>query len=264
MYLQLWEDYKFKINRYLIFYSRYKKLKNKINLYSYVETLDNQLLNNFFSNLKDSESQNFQDLFVLNQLNYKKNGFFVEFGAFDGVWTSNTHLLEYKFNWDGILAEPAKKLQTALKKNRSVKIETDCVWTKTGETLIFNETDNSPLSTIDSFSVSDKHKKKRAFGNKYDVRTISLLDLLIKHNAPQVIDYLSIDTEGSEFEILNAFDFKKYQFRIITCEHNCIPGNKHSIKNRQKIYDLLTSNGYKRVLTEFSKYDDWYILKEQP
>ena len=63
--------------------------------------------------------------------------------------------------------------------------------------------------------------------------------MLIKYNAPKLIDYLSIDTEGSEFEILKNFDFNNFKFRVITCEHNFSD-------NREKIYKLLTDNGYIR------------------
>ena len=86
--------------------------------------------------------------------------------------------------------------------------------------------------------------------------TISLYDMLKKHNAPQFIDYLSIDTEGSEYEILNAFDFSAYRFGCITVEHNFTP-------MREKIFNLLSQNGYERKFTEFSRFDDWYVLTEK-
>ena len=74
----------------------------------------------------------------------------------------------------------------------------------------------------------------------------------MKYDAPQRIDYLSIDTEGSEFEILKEFDFRKYTFSIITVEHN------YTAK-RESIFQILSSHGYQRVLTEISKFDDWYV-----
>jgi hypothetical protein len=95
----------------------------------------------------------------------------------------------------------------------------------------------------------------RSSGKTYSVKTISLLDLLIKHEAPFNIDYLSIDTEGSEFDILNSFDFSAYSISIITVEHNYSP-------MRAKIHNLLSSKGYNRVHQEFSKFDDWYILNK--
>ena len=65
---------------------------------------------------------------------------------------------------------------------------------------------------------------------------------------------MSVDTEGSEFDILKSLDFKKRKIKIITVEHNY-----H--KNRRKINYLLEKNGYLRVHKDFSKFDDWYILK---
>ena len=82
----------------------------------------------------------------------------------------------------------------------------------------------------------------------------SLEDMLDKHGAPSKIDYLSIDTEGSEFDILKDFDFEKYDIKIITCEHNFT-------KSRKDIFSLLTSNGYQRKLTGASKFDDWYVKR---
>lgn len=201
---------------------------------------------------RKSKSQLRQDLFVLSHLGFKANGFFVEFGATNGVDLSNTHLMEKEFGWNGILAEPARCWHEALQRNRSCSIETSCVWTDSRTTLKFNQVDTAELSTINSYSNSDLHKKSRTEGRIYDVRTISLNDLLEKHNAPKHIDYLSIDTEGSEFEILSHFDFSQYTFEVITCEHNYTP-------TREKIYSLLTKHGYTRVFEEFSLFDDWYI-----
>ncbi|MBK7635080.1 MAG: FkbM family methyltransferase [Saprospiraceae bacterium] len=59
------------------------------------------------------------------------------------------------------------------------------------------------------------------------------------------IDYLSIDTEGSEYDILSSFNFDRYTFGIITVEHNYTA-------YRDRIKDLLESKGYRRVLTNLS------------
>ena len=177
----------------------------------------------------------------------------MEFGAINGIDYSNTYLLETEFSWTGILAEPARLWEKQLKANRpNASIETLCVWKDSNSSLIFNETDMPGLSTIDSFSDGDSHRNTRLAGKKYEVQTISLNDLLIKHRAPKYIDYLSIDTEGSEYEILKSFNFSEYFIKIITVEHNYTP-------QRELIFALLTSHGYKRKYENISEYDDWYV-----
>ena len=223
-----------------------------------IEFLTNIQIKNADSILKyfsQSKSQLRQDLFVLSQLNFKKGGYFVEFGATDGVNLSNSYLMEKEFGWNGILAEPAKCWHVELKKNRNCSIETDCVWKDSVSKLTFNEVSVAELSTIDNYSSDDMHRTLRENGNKYDVESISLNDLLKKHNAPTRIDYLSIDTEGSEFDILNNFDFSKHSFNVITCEHNYTP-------MRDELYKLLTKQGYNRVYQNLSLFDDWYIKQD--
>ena len=211
------------------------------------------LKDEFVENINFSKSQVAQDLFVLSELNFKRDGFFVEFGATNGIDLSNTLLLETKFNWKGILAEPARQWHKKLLENRSVYIEKNCVWHSSNQTLTFNEI--GELSTLNDFSNHDMYGKERLKGLRYQVKTISLEDLLDKYNAPRKIDYLSIDTEGSEYEILSSFDFEKYKFKVITCEHNFT-------SNREKIFDLLTNKGYVKKHSDISKFDDWYVLKE--
>jgi FkbM family methyltransferase len=202
--------------------------------------------------LPKSKSQLRQDLFVLYLENFKRSGFFVEFGATNGIDLSNTHLLETEFGWDGILAEPAICWQRNLKLNRKAAIEERSVWSSSGEHIEFNETTNPELSTMGTFSDSDLHGADRKKGKKYVVETISINDLLKEYKAPKHIDYLSIDTEGSEFEILSSLDFERYSFGVITCEHNFSP-------MREEIHNLLKSHGYSRIFTEISDFDDWYV-----
>ena len=77
------------------------------------------------------------------------------------------------------------------------------------------------LSTIKKLSDKDIHSAERLKSNStYQVNTISPNDPLIKYNAPKKIDYLTIDTQGSEFDILNTLNFDEYSFQVITCEHN--------------------------------------------
>ncbi len=209
----------------------------------------------FLELIQSSKSQLGQDLIALAVAGFKRDGYFVEFGATNGISNSNTHLLEKKFGWEGILCEPALFWQDSLIRNRNVHIDFDCVWTKSGEGISFNETKNKELSTLSHFSDSDMHSINRKNGKKYKVTSISLNDLLSKYDAPFDIDYLSIDTEGSEFDILNSFDFSKHSIKFISCEHNF--GS-----NRERIRELLSNSGYEPIYQDISQFDDWFIQKE--
>jgi FkbM family methyltransferase len=201
------------------------------------------------------KSQLRQDLFILFVTNFKQNGYFIEAGASDGVTFSNTFTLEKNFNWNGILVEPGAYWKESLNKNRTCHICYKAIW-KENSSILFNEVQNKPtLSHISSvnpnswmFDINQETK------SQYVVQSITLLDLLDYYNAPNIIDYLSLDTEGSEYDILSSFNFETYDIKIMTIEHNYSP-------NREKIFDLLQDK-YIRVLTEVSGKEDWYIKKQ--
>lgn len=198
----------------------------------------------------ESKAQLGQDIAALAFNNFSQNGFFVEFGATNGLDLSNTYLLEKRFGWRGILAEPAKMWHRELAMNRDAILDLRCVWKSSGENLPFTEA--AELSTIQTFTGADQHSATRGNKASYSVETVSLADLLNQHGAPRHINYLSIDTEGSEFSILESFDFKSYSFSFISVEHN------HT-QQRSDLHNLLSQNGYKRVLENFSDWDDWYV-----
>jgi FkbM family methyltransferase len=232
---------------------------NLLALRQFASTNPNDIVTRFVTfcaaNLMRSYSQLFQDLFVVFFLQGKRNGFFVEFGATNGVDLSNTLILERDFQWKGILAEPARCWHSALKANRQAFVDSRCVWSETGVRLQFKETEVKELSALSNFVDRDFNREARTKGFSYSVDTVSLNDLLTLYNSPTDIDYLSIDTEGSELAILQAFDFRKYRIKIMTVEHNfCEP-------DRQQINRLLTERGYMRLFEPLSKFDDWYIQR---
>ena len=114
---------------------------------------------------KETYSQLGQDLLVSWLLDEKQNGYFVEFGATNGIKLSNTYLLEKRYNWNGILCEPAVVYHNELYNNRTVNIDTDCVYTNTGSKIEFLDTDMDGLATILSYANDDMHSRS--------IRTIS-------------------------------------------------------------------------------------------
>ena len=108
------------------------------------------------------------------------------------------------------------------------------------------------LSTIQGYSAVDGHAAIRQDAPTVKVETVSLLDLLKEAGSPKNIDYLSIDTEGSELDILRSFDFNYYDISLISVEHNYT-------HQRFELHKLLANNGYVRKLVSISQWDDWYV-----
>lgn len=194
-----------------------------------------------------SKSQYMQDYFSLVFNNGMKNGYFFEFGACDGVHINNTLLLEKEFGWRGILSEPAKGWHSDLKKNHSAIIDTRCVWSETGKILEFTESSLGGQSAVEGYGAAEKNILQ-----KYAVETVSLVGLLNQHGAPKSINYLSMDTEGSEYEILKSFPFDTFQFGFISVEH-------HTKDQEEKIKDILNQAGYKQILRDVSGWDGFYV-----
>jgi FkbM family methyltransferase len=192
----------------------------------------------------------FQDLWALWEANGKCSGFFVEFGAAGGKEKSNTYFLEKEMSWDGIVAEPNANFIESARCARTCFVSNKCVYSKSGERIKFLATRVPELSRIATIDPEDGHS--RSDHEVVTVETISLNDLMVEGRAPKNIDFLSIDTEGSEHEILSHFDFDKWNIRAIAVEHN-------GTKMRGKIFELLTSRGYRRKWPQMSYVDDWYV-----
>ncbi|MEI6334673.1 MAG: FkbM family methyltransferase [Methylococcaceae bacterium] len=204
---------------------------------------------------KRSVSQLGQDIWVLQKTGFKNNGYFVEFGATDGVLLSNSWLLEKEFGWQGICAEPNPKFFEQLKINRNCHVSPACITGQSGKKIEFILADayGGSQEYADDDQHSDKRSAYRAAGHVVSLTGISLNDFLEHHKAPREIDYLSIDTEGSEFEILENFPFDQWNIRLLTIEHNFT-------ERRADIRILMERHNYR--CTE-QQWDDWYELEMQ-
>ena len=155
----------------------------------------------------DTNSQLSQDFLAAVISDFKKNGVFIEFGATNGIDLSNTYFLEKHLNWTGILVEPVNSYFEQLKKNRPNSI---CL-----NKVVFSESNKTKTFYVNN-ELSISGLKKTNDSKPIITRTISLNEIF-KSNNLKHIDYLSIDTEGSEFSILKSFDsISKYRsVRII-------------------------------------------------
>ncbi|WP_395449970.1 FkbM family methyltransferase [Aminobacter sp. UC22_36] len=205
----------------------------------------------FIRSQRKSYSQLQQDLWALSEAGGKTDGYFVEVGACDGIGHSNTYMLE-QMGWTGILAEPNPAMEQAIVTRRTSPLCTQPVGRTSGDavTMLFVP-DHPELSTMEQFAGVDGHARNRANHSRVDQTTISLNDLLTRYDAPRQIDFISIDTEGSEPEILAGFDFGRFDVRLFAIEHNFTPAEK-------EIDRLMKLRGYKRVHRFWSRWDAWY------
>ena len=230
-----------------------------------IETVGLLIERNSASRFKDvllsiqkTKSQFLDEVFALAFAMGKRGGYFVEFGSCDGLHLSNTYMLEKQFGWQGILAEPAHIWHADLERNRTAIIDHRCVSKDTGHYVDFLEVSSNPgtskVTTIQGEDLTNR---------SYKVETVSLIDLLGSHNAPQYIDFISMDTEGTESEILSSFDFRKYKFGFISVE-------KH--RSSEDITSLLESAGYEvlfprevnlAMFSQVSGFNIWYVPKEK-
>ena len=195
-----------------------------------------------------SYSQIGQDIEVMNA--YPNGGFYVEIGASDGIELSNTYLLE-KNGWHGICVEPIPDKFNKLFLNRQrCGFSNRAVYHTSNEEVDFDICNS--YSLLSGISDSIDTYKQHVDSNKttIKVKTITLEDLLDTLSAPKFIEYLSLDTEGSEYDILRVFDFTKYKFGIIHVEHNYVE------PRRTQIRSLLEANGYKFI--KENNWDDIY------
>jgi FkbM family methyltransferase len=205
----------------------------------------------FYWKYIDTKSQINQDINIIKFYDNKKNGFFIEIGASDGINFSNTYLLEKEYNYKGICVEPIPEHYKNLVINRPNSICCDkAVYSISDLILDFDIANN--LDLLSGISICIDTFKESIDSNKttIQVKTISLNDLLYTNNAPNFIEYLSLDTEGSEYEILKNFNFSNYIFGLIDVEHN------YQEPRRSQIKDLLIKNGY--IYIGENKWDDCY------
>lgn len=174
------------------------------------------------------------------------DGYFVEIGAASGVAGSNTFALE-QLGWHGLVVEPAQIWHQQLKQSRTCDIDTRAVWNRSGESLEFLE--QGELSTFVQKKDSDFYSRR---GRTYFVDTVSVDDLFAHWSVPSTVNFLSVDTEGSELEILSCIDFDKYKFNFICVEHNYTA-------SRDEVKVLLESVGYRQIMGEESLNDSYFV-----
>lgn len=189
-----------------------------------------------------------QDVFALIANRYRK-GFFVEIGANDGYTLSNTVYLEEAFGWSGILVEANPDYQSSLS-NRKSRTVISAIADKEG----YYQFCSAGLYGGLKERLDARYKQITEDGKTIEVWGTTLEKVLEENEAPEIIDFISIDVEGAEVPVvMQMCSLKKYRF---SC--GCIEFN-----SRQNDYELieesLHSAGYQIIWKGQTQHDVFFV-----
>ena len=170
--------------------------------------------------------------YLLHQLFYNEpDGFYVDIGAFDGAHLSNSYFFE-RLGWSGICVEAHPDYFHLMQLNRpnSIAVHAACVGGGAEKTVAFKSDKLGLLSGIDPVEADDMRTRYAARGMIFEgfeeihVPALTLNDLLNTY-APERkhINFISMDTEGTELDLLRSFDFGRWQVEAFVVEANSIP-----------------------------------------
>ena len=174
-------------------------------------------------------SQDSQDFYLeTNIFKGYKNGFFVDVGAHDGITINNTLYFEKNNNWNGINIEPIKKVYDKLVINRPNNINLNCaVCNSDGETDFLCNTGYTEMisgikDTFDNRHLNRLKNENSQMGSVTEVIKVNTknLETIFDENNISHINYLSIDVEGAEFEVIKSINFDKVFIDVIGFENN--------------------------------------------
>lgn len=189
-------------------------------------------------------SQYGEDTLLWNFFKRKEKGFYVEVGAFDGIILSNTYAFE-SIGWNGILIEANPKKYKECCKNRphSIVVHAAVGGPGSAGNIEFSRVNGKGAELL-SFLKADEGHIKRCIIEGGTISKVTVpyrtLDNILDSYCQEKIDFISIDVEGVELDVLQAFDLNRYKPSVIMIENNSL-GSDDSIK----LY--LDEKGYKLV-----------------
>ena len=215
-----------------------------MSIYEKIRMLHNIYIKNNFFFRKKTYSMNGEDIYV-NSFFKKKSGFYVDVGAYHPLELNNTYLL-YKKKWNGINIDINLLSIDYFNFLRPDDLNINVgVSNKNKTKTLYYQKSKSPLNTLNF------KQAKKIFSNKFKkkkIRTRTLTNIIdnTKYNGKK-IDFLNIDAEGNDFEVLKSLNFNKYKPKLICIELiDHLNPNKKIIK-RHKIYKYLVKRNYKLV-----------------
>jgi len=174
----------------------------------------------------------------------RRGGFFVDVGAGDGVFGNNTFLLEQRLDWSGLCIEPQPSYHGDLRRWRRAQLVT---------TAVSDRQEVVQLACAGFFGGIVRWLREDQADNWREAPRLMapaapLAHILDVHDAPPQIDYLSLDIEGGEVEVLRAFPFERYAIAALSVES----------PERDEVAAILAPHGYVEVSNPFARMDqEW-------
>jgi FkbM family methyltransferase len=212
-----------------------------------------------------SYSENQLDERVLKYLMPLKNKIFIEAGANNGVWQSNTLLYERHFGWTGLLIEPNHMKASECRYNRPKSIVENYALVSSAykETTIdgyfqFQDFENSLCAqVVTNMQAGFLCPVRWKDTSPIKVPAIALKELLKKHDLEGTkVDFFSLDVEGYETHVLDGLDLKKNRPFYILME---LPNEKDSC--REDMMKYMKQNEY-TFIENLSDHDDLFRRNE--
>jgi FkbM family methyltransferase len=170
----------------------------------------------------------------------KRDGVFVDVGAYDGIAGSNTLFFEKFLGWKGVCIEADPNQFAKLTTFRSCDCVQACIAASDGSAKFLNVADGLTMmgGLVEHYEPADLKMVTERSAAKIVSVTTRRLDSVLAERKIAAVDYLSIDTEGSELSILKSLDFERFKVRALSVENN---------RNAPQIPEFMLGRGYRRI-----------------
>jgi len=192
-------------------------------------------------------SEKWEKVLIWEFFGFAEEGYFVEVGANDPKNLSQTWFLE-RMGWQGVLVEPLPERCEALRRDRlKSKVFEMAVSApeKTGEADFFVK---------DVFSSLERHIKDNVMVYEKVLRVkVTTLDAVLDEAKIPRIDFLSVDTEGTEIDVFRGFDIRKHRPALVLVEDPVL---------HLELHRHLEASGYR--LIRRTGFNNWYVPADSP
>jgi FkbM family methyltransferase len=183
-----------------------------------------------------------EDQVIQTLLGYPESGFYVDVGSNHPIKFSNTFAF-YTRGWKGLTIDANSSLIELHKKVRPKDTNICCAISDSEESVVFTNFSDDSMSSISADFVKE-FQDVVPIVSKEIIKTRTLNSILKEHNIPSEFDFLSIDVEGHDFEVITSINLVEYKPKLIVIEMR-----KFSFEHirSNNIVAYLEKSGYKLV-----------------